>query len=85
MNPRNTTLPSQNLPEHLGVCRGLHSHGQDVEQRQIHLNAACSAWNIACNHPESGRNLDHFMRSYKGYNPNADEAALAAYAATWSI
>jgi hypothetical protein len=53
--------------------------GKTLEQRQSRLNAACSAWNIACNHPGvRKKNLDHYMRSYKEYNANADDAALAA-------
>ena len=53
--------------------------GKTLEQRQSRLNAACSAWNIACNHPGvRKKNLDHYMRSYKEYNPNTDDTALAA-------
>jgi hypothetical protein len=53
--------------------------GKTLEQRQTHLNAACSAWNIACNHPGvRKKTLDNFMLSYKEYNPNAEETALTA-------
>ena len=52
--------------------------GETLEQRQSHLNAACSAWNIACNMPEvRKKNLDHYMREYRKFNPGADEEQLA--------
>jgi hypothetical protein len=52
--------------------------GDTLEQRQSNLNAACSAWNIACNHPGvRKKSLDRYMRSFKGYNPNADQQRLA--------
>ncbi len=47
------------------------------EQRQSLLNAACSAWNMACNPPALGKALDQYMREYERFNPNADRTALA--------
>jgi len=50
---------------------------ETLEQRQSLLNAACSAWNMACNPPALGKALDQYMREYQRFNPNADRAALA--------
>lgn len=53
--------------------------GETPEERESHLNAACSAWNIACNLPEyRKRNLDQFVREYAESNPEADEEQLEA-------
>ena len=52
--------------------------GDTLEQRQSYLNAACSAWSIACNPPEfRKKNLDHYMREYQKFNPGADQEHLA--------
>lgn len=49
------------------------------EQRQNHLNAACSAWNIACNPPEQRQKiLDRYLTEYLRYNPHTDPANAAA-------
>jgi len=53
--------------------------GPTLEQRQIRLNAACSAWNITCN--PSGRRqklLDDYMHKYQHYNPHVSQADCAA-------
>ena len=52
--------------------------GDSPEERQSILNAACSAWSIACNPPEMrGQHLDHYMREFRRFNPGADEEQLA--------
>jgi len=52
--------------------------GDTPEQKQSLLNAACSAWSIACDSPEvRKKNLDHYMREYLRFNPSADEEELA--------
>ena len=52
--------------------------GDTLEQRQSYPNAACSAWNIACNMPEvRTKNLDHYMREYQKFNLNSDQEQLA--------
>jgi hypothetical protein len=51
--------------------------GETLQQKQNLLNAACSAWAIACGplqHRKKG--LDRYMESYQRSNPNADEAHL---------
>ena len=50
---------------------------ETLEQRQSHLNAACSAWNIACNPPVRGKVVDQYMREYERLNAHADRASLA--------
>lgn len=48
--------------------------GDTLDERQSLLNAACSAWNIACNPPEvRQRNLDKYMKEYKRHNRSAGE------------
>ena len=47
------------------------------EQGQSHLNAACSAWNIACNPSSREKAIDQYMREYQRLNPLATEADLA--------
>jgi hypothetical protein len=52
--------------------------GDSLEQRQSHLNGACSAWNLACNTPELRRkHLDHYMREYSRVNRHLDEGQIA--------
>ena len=47
------------------------------EQRQNHLNAACSAWNMACNPTAMEKSLDQYVREYQRSNANANPADLA--------
>ena len=52
--------------------------GDTLEKRHSLLNAACSAWNIACNSPETRKlHLDHYLREYRRFNLGADEEELA--------
>ena len=52
--------------------------GDTPEEKHSLLNAACSAWSISCNSPElRKKNLDHYMREYRRFNPGADEEELA--------
>ncbi len=52
--------------------------GDAPEERQSLLNAACSAWNIACDPPEWRKaSLDRYMVEYRRYNTDADEAQMA--------
>ncbi len=50
---------------------------ETVEERQSLLNAACSAWNMACNPAALGKALDQYMREYQRFNSNANRAELA--------
>jgi hypothetical protein len=48
--------------------------GDTPDERQSLLNAACSAWNMACNPPEvRQRNLDSYMKEYLRHNLGADK------------
>jgi hypothetical protein len=50
------------------------SMGDTLEQKQSLLNAACSAWNIACNPPEAHEaGIDQYMESYRAHNCGVDE------------
>ncbi len=52
--------------------------GKTLEDRQSLLNAACSAWNIACEPPEQRKaSLDHYMVEYRRCNVAADAAEMA--------
>lgn len=52
--------------------------GDSPEERQSILNAACSAWSIACNPPEMrGQHLDHYVREFQRFNSGADEEQIA--------
>jgi len=52
--------------------------GGTPEYRQSLLNAACSAWNIACDPPERRKaSLDRYMVEYRRHNAQADEAQMA--------
>ena len=56
--------------------------GHTPEERESLPNAACSAWSIACNPSQlRKKNLDHYMREYRRFNPGADEEELAG---VWS-
>ena len=51
---------------------------KSLERKQNRLNAACSAWNIACNSPEvRGRLLEQYVESYRSYNPNVSDENIS--------
>lgn len=52
--------------------------GETLEDKQNLLNAACSAWNIACNPPRARENLlKQYLKSYQSHNPNATDEQLS--------
>jgi hypothetical protein len=54
------------------------SMGETQEQKQSHLNAACSAWNIACIPADKRQKaLDRYMTEYQRLNPQMDQAGYA--------
>ena len=54
------------------------SMGDTPEERESLLNAACSAWSIACNSPQTRKTiLDQYIREYRRFNPDGDEQELA--------
>lgn len=53
--------------------------GTSPKHRQIRLNAASSAWNIACNQLQPRQKLlDRYMVAYLGINPDTDPGNAAA-------
>ena len=51
--------------------------GRTLEDRQNRLNAACSAWNMACNTPElRKKHLAKYVQGYGKFNPDADAEHL---------
>jgi hypothetical protein len=53
--------------------------GATVEQRQVRLTAASSAWNIASNPPDQRQKLlDEFIAQYQRFNPRTDPVNAAA-------
>jgi hypothetical protein len=52
--------------------------GDTLGERQNRLNAACSAWNMACGSPETRqRQLDQYTEGYLRFNPATSPADLA--------
>jgi hypothetical protein len=48
--------------------------GNTLEEKQSHLNAACSAWNITLLKKDGRQKaLDNFIEHYKEINPDADD------------
>lgn len=56
----------------LEVADGFIRVGKTTGERQNRLNAACTAWNIACASPESrSTQVDRYMQSYRQFNINS--------------
>jgi hypothetical protein len=52
--------------------------GTTIEERQNRLNAACSAWNLACRPPEiRQRQLEQYRQDYLRFNPATTRTDLA--------
>ena len=52
--------------------------GDTIGERQNRLNAACSAWNMACGSPEvRQRQLDEYKRAYLRFNPATSPTDIA--------
>ena len=77
--PRIDTSPRRKMSEIIWeFAADFVGRGNSPEERQSLLNAACSAWSIACNPPAMrGPNLDYYVREFQRFNPGADEAELA--------
>jgi len=51
--------------------------GDTPDERQSLLNAACSAWNIACNPPEvRQQHLEKYLREYRRCNRDVDRQEI---------
>ena len=62
----------------LEMGAGFVGVGDTLEERQNRLNAACSAWNMACGSPEvRRRQLDQYAEGYLRFNPATSPDDLA--------
>ncbi len=53
--------------------------GDTLGERQNRLNAACTAWNMACGSPEvRQRQLEQYREGYLRFNPHTSLIELAA-------
>jgi len=57
---------------------GFLSVGDTIGERQNRLNAACTAWNMACGSPEvRQRQLGQYRQGYLQHNPGTSPGDLA--------
>ena len=60
------------------VAAGFLGVGDTIEERQSRLNAACSAWNMACGSPEVRRKqLEQYREGFMRFNPATSASDLA--------
>ena len=60
------------------MARGFLGVGDTIEERQNRLNAACSAWNMACSSPEvRQRQFEQYTEGYLRFNPATSPSDLA--------
>jgi hypothetical protein len=60
------------------MAAGFLRVGDTIGERQNRLNAACSAWNIACGSPEvRQRQLEQYKEGYLRFNPATSPGDLA--------
>ena len=60
------------------MAAGFLGVGATIGERQNRLNAACSAWNMACGSPEVRRQqLQQYIEGYRQLNPAASSDDLA--------
>ena len=60
------------------MAAGFVGVGDTIGERQNRLNAACTAWNIACESPEvRQRHLEQFKESYLQFNPATSPTDLS--------
>ncbi len=60
------------------MAAGFLGVGDTIGERQNRLNAACTAWNMACGSPEiRQRQLEQYRQGYLQFNPATSSAALA--------
>jgi hypothetical protein len=60
------------------MAAGFLGVGDTIGERQSRLNAACSAWNMACGSPEvRRRQLDQYAEGYLRFNPATSPDDLA--------
>ena len=60
------------------MAAGFLGVGDTIGERQNRLNAACSAWNMACGSPEvRQRQLEQYKEGYLRFNPGTSPSDLA--------
>ena len=60
------------------MAAGFLGVGDTIGERQNRLNAACSAWNMACGPPEARqRQLEQYKEGYLRFNPATSPSDLA--------
>ena len=60
------------------MAAGFLGVGDTLGERQNRLNAACTAWNMACGSPESQqRQLEQYKEGYLRFNPATSPGDLA--------
>ena len=77
MNPDPT--PKRKMSEMISeMAAGFLGVGDSIGERQNRLNAACSAWNMACGSPEvRQRQLEQYKEGYLRFNPATSPGDLA--------
>jgi len=73
------TSPKRKMSEMISeMGAGFLWVGDTIEERQNRLNAACSAWNIACASPDVRQyQLEKYKEGYLRSNPSTSPADLA--------
>jgi hypothetical protein len=60
------------------MAAGFLGVGDTIGERQNRLNAACTAWNIACGSPKvRQRQLEQYREEYLRFNPSTSPSDLA--------
>ncbi len=81
MTQPNDTAPSgkPKMSEMISeMAAGFLGVGKTIEEKQNRLNAACSAWNLACGSPEvRQRQLEQYREGYLRSNPGTSAMDLA--------
>jgi hypothetical protein len=78
--PRNSDLSTKcKMSEMISeMGAGFVGVGNTIGERQNRLNAACTAWNMACASPEvRRRQLEQYGESYMRFNPATSPGDLA--------
>ena len=76
---KRTGSPKRKMSEMISeMAAGFLGVGDTIGERQNRLNAACSAWNMACGSPEvRQRQLEQYKEGYLRFNPATSPGALA--------
>jgi hypothetical protein len=78
--PKNTdTSTKRKISEMISeMAAGFLGVGDTIGERQNRLNAACTAWNLACGSPEvRQRQLEQYREGYLLFNPATSPIDLA--------